>query len=853
MKRKQRMKCQVAGLFTLALMFILLPGPKVLATTQEEEAIKTMKLVAENEYLELYLDEKDTDIAVKVKESGDIWFTNPINAEEDSLATPYNKKLLRSQFSLKYYNESVQISEMDNFNDSIQNEQFEIANNPDGVTITYTLGDMAIKLILPSVISEERYLNYFNQMDEKAQKQIKRNYSFLSLGKMKEADKSANLKTYPSLSERNIYILKKGTKDFKQEELMEYFVAVGYTAKDMENDKVDNGYVSTDSKPYFIVPMTYQLEDDNLLVSIVPSEVEYNTDGNYLIDIDLLEYFGAAGTEDNGYLFVPDGSGALIDLNNGKTSKQSYNSQVYGQDKTNNMMITKKSDIAENLTIKLPVFGIKSNDKALFGMIEDGEAFADISADISGRTNLYNNVYAGFTYLQNGAISLGEIIGSNSFQMYAAKPYEKEYKIRYAFLTGEDANYSGMANYYREYLVEKGQLKKTKAKDDLPFYVEYVGAINKTKSFLGIKYESTQALTTYKQATEITENLLNEGIENIKIKYSGWMNGGLGSEATTKVKPVSQLGKGGLSIREFISNMSGIDIPIYVDANLQFVYKDTLFDGFSTSKYSPRYFDKTIVKTGSYLIPNGLLTTKDISLISPYFVNMVADKFMKGANKFNLQGVSVGSLATDLFSDFMPNRLTDRQQAVRFNMEAMEKLAGKYENGLIGNNANAYAFPYVSDLLEAPMDSNHFYILDETIPFYEMVIRGYVEYAGNPLNLTDDYKEGILKSIETGAGIYFKWIYADNSAVKETEYDYLYSVHYGYWIDKATKDYKTLNQVFSKLQGQTIVKHEEVQDNVYEVTYEKGTVIAVNYNKYEAKVNGIIVKPKDFVVAKEGR
>lgn len=850
---KKRIKiCQVLASFTFVCMLILSFGIHTNAATEEEEKLKSMKLVSENSFLELYINEEDTLIGVKIKKSGDIWFTNPINGDEDPLATPYNKELMKSHFSLKYYNESVQSSEMNNFSDSIKNGQFEINYLNDGVTITYSLGDGVSKLILPTVISEERYLYYYDQMDDKARKQVKRNYSFLSLDTIKASDKEENLKTYPGLEKQNIYVLKVGTKDYKQEELMEYFMNAGYTANDLENDMIDNGYEATSSKPYFIVPMTYRLEGENLIVSVVPKDILYNTEDYHLIDIDLLEYFGAGGVDNTGYIFVPDGSGALINLNNGKTTKQSYSSPVYGQDRTNNMLATKRSEISENLSVKLPVFGIKTNEKALFAIIEDGEAFSDISADISGRTNSYNNVYAGFNYMQNGAISLGDIVGSNSFYMYTESTYDKEFKVRYAFLSEDEANYSGMANYYRDYLVEREELKKNKVNENLPFYVEYLGAINKTKSFLGIKYQSTEALTTYEQAFNITKTLLDKGINNIKVRYSGWMNGGLGSSAPTKVKSVSKLNKGGFNLNKFLNQMNDLEIPVYSDVDFQLVYKDTLFDGFSMNKLSPRYFDKTVVKTGKYLIPNGFLARKNIKLISSYYLDLVTGKFIDNASKYNLSGISIGNLSTDLFSDFMSTRLTGRQMAVEFNKEAMQKLSTQYKNGIIGNNGNNYSFTYVSDLLDVPMDSNGFYIIDETIPFYEMVIRGYIEFAGKPLNLDDDYTEGILKSIETGAGLYFKWIYADNSALKETEYDYLYSVNYNYWMDKAIDSYTRINEVFSNLQGQTIRNHEKVESGVYKVTYEKGTEILVNYNTYDINYNQATVSGRDFAVIKEG-
>lgn len=838
--------------FTIILAcFISLCPIYAVKAVNDTEILSRMKLITENSYLQLYFDELLTDVAVRVKKTGDVWFSNPVAGEEDVLASDYYKQLMKSQLSVRYFNESVQSSEMDNYSNSILEEQFEITYLNDGLTITYTIGEMADKVILPRVISEIRFLQYLEKMDSAVQKKVLRNYTLLNLETMKEADKKTNLETYKMLKENNIYILKSGTKDYMQKELMEYFVESGYTKEDMESDSEENGFLSESNKPWFIIPLTYQLDGENLLVTVDSNGITYNEDGYYLVNIDILKYFGAAGKDKYGYLFVPDGSGTLIYLNNGKINVPSYSSQVYGTDKTNTAISTMKPDIDEKLSIKMPVYGLKSYDKAWFAIIESGDAYANINADISGRINSYNNVYAGFSYLKYGAISMGDMIGNNnSFQMYSKPEFIGVYQIRYAFLQGEKADYSGMAEYYREYLVSNGVLTKGEVKQELPFYVEFIGAIDKLKSVLGIKYKSTETLTSFKQAKEIISQLSNNGISNIKVQYSGWLNEGLEASAPVKADVVTKLEKGGTTLKKFISSMAELGIPVYTTVDLQYVYKDGIFDGYTAMSYAPRYFDKSIVKTGRYLIPNGFLYKKDINLISPYYVKTVTDKFLKETKKYSLTGTALGSLSYDLFSDYMSNRYTDRQKAVYYNTQAMEAIENTHVNGILANNANVYTFSYTNDILEVPVTSNNLRLTDEDIPFYAMVIRGYIEYAGEPLNLSGDYTTTLLKSVESGSGLYFKWIYEDNSKVKNTEYDYLYSVNYKTWLKNAVDDYNRLNQVFSSLQGQYIRKHEKVQENVYLVTYELGTKVIINYNEYVVAYNGTKVSAKDFAVVK---
>lgn len=822
------------------------------ATKEEEAAIANMKLVAQNETLELYLDEVETDVAVRVKSTGDIWFTNPIGAEEDAAASAYYQRLMKSQLSVVYFNDNVQKNEMDNYNSSILDGQYTIDQLSDGVTITYTMGEMKSKQILPIVISEERYESYFSQMDEKAQKKVKRNYTHLVYSEMKEDAKANYTALYPKVETMNLYVLKTGTKDYVIEELMEYFKQAGYSEEDMYSDMEAAGYVSEESNAWFTIPLTYRLEKNELVVSIDPTKITYNEDGIYLAYVNLLQYFGAADTTQNGYMLVPDGSGALIELNNGKTDCSSYYAQVYGTDLTSRYTYETVSEADDSLSVKLPVYGMKAGNKAWFSIIEDGAAYANLNADISGKTTSYNNVYAGFSYLDYGPISLNEVIGSNGFQMYGKPDFQGEYRIRLSFLHGDDADYSGMARNYQKYLVERGVLKRQETSDQLPFYVDYIGAIDKLKSFLGFKYHSVQTLTTYKQAAKITSLLREGGIENLTISYSGWMNGGLHGTAPTKVKEVSKLSRGGMSLKEFMNEMTQAGTRVFQKAEFQYVYKDRLFDGYTANTYTARYFDNKLIKSGRVVIPNGFIKDKKILMLSPSYLDSIATKFIQSSKRLPLTGINIGTMSTMLYSDYNPKAYSDRQASVRSYQKAMQSLDQAYANGVLAENANDYAFAYSSDILNAPLYSNQYRIIDEDVPFYEMVIRGYINYSGESLNLSQDYETTLLKSIETGAGLYFQWIYEDNSVVKNTDFDHLYSVNYESWLSQALADYKRINDALGSLTGQTIVSHEKIQNQVYRITYESGTQVIVNYNSYSVLADGIRISAKDFAVRKEG-
>lgn len=819
-------------------------------TKQEEAALNEMILVAENENLELYFDEVETDIAIKEKSTGQVWFSNPVDIENDTVSSGYYQKMLKSQIVLTYINESTQSSTMNNYTASIEEGQFEVEKLEDGIKITYMIGEGSAFILLPEAIEKERMEGFLETMSDSQKRKINRNYILYDPSQMTEKELDEIGAQYPTVKEKSLYILRGGVKDYLKEEMAGYFEEAGYTEADLELDTANIGYEEGNDSVWFQVPLTYRLEGETLLASIDPKEIVYNDNGYYLVNIDMLKYFGASMKEE-GYLFVPDGSGALIYFNNGKTSVASYGAQVYGQDKTMLYNAYYESQIDVTNTIKMPVFGIKEEEKAMFAVIEGGDANAVINAEVSGKTTGYNDVYASFSYLQYGTASLDDMVGANSYYMYSEPEFEGDYAIRYSFLSGEEADYSGMAKCYREYLADRGILSAKSGKKELPFYVEYIGAIDKSKTMLGVKYTSVCAVTTFAQAKEISGDLQENGVEDLRVIYSGWMNGGLHGTASTRLNVVSGLSHGGVKLSDFMEYTDGAGIPLYMTVDLQYVYKDKMFDGYSAMKYAPRYFDNTNIKVNEYGLASRVSEGELASLISPCYVEAVTEKLTKELVKKSVSGVGLGTLSWELYSDLLTANYTDRQMAKGRNTSAVRKMKDA-DIALLGDNANAYIWGYANDLVNVPLFSNHYMIIDEEIPFYEMVIHGYIQYAGKALNLSDDYKTSVLKSVESGAGLNFKWIYEDNSVLKETDYDSLYSVNYEAWMDQAIETYKRINDEMGYLQGEEMVSHEIILPDVVKVTYSDGSIVYVNYTDDEVTVDGILVGAKDFTVKKAG-
>ena len=216
-----------------------------------------------------------------------------------------------------------------------------------------------------------------------------------------------------------------------------------------------------------------------------------------------------------------------------------------------------------------------------------------------------------------------------------------------------------------------------------------------------------------------------------------------------------------------------------------------------------------------------------------------------------MKGISLRDMGSDINSDFNEKRFVDRQDSAAITVDQLKKFSEKDMNIMV-NEGNAITLPYTKNILNIPTDSSHYIITDESIPFYQMVIHGFVEYAAEPVNLAQDYRENLLKTVESGAALYYTWIYADNSLVKETDFDYLYSANYKDWIKNASEFYKKINSEFKDIQDKRITAHQRLSENVFQTSYENGLSVIVNYNTEPVTVLGRYIKGRDYIVLKGG-
>ena len=146
-------------------------------------------------------------------------------------------------------------------------------------------------------------------------------------------------------------------------------------------------------------------------------------------------------------MVVPNGSGSIINFNNGKINAADYSQYIYNLD-----------PLADSLTqteytekARLGLFGICKEDSSILVTIEDGASLANITAGVSGKFSVYNYVYPSFMLRVYDILSIFGSTGSSADLPIVVKDiYDCNLSVKYTFLTDEYSGYSGIANYYRQ-------------------------------------------------------------------------------------------------------------------------------------------------------------------------------------------------------------------------------------------------------------------------------------------------------------------------------------------------------------------------------------------------------------------
>lgn len=620
-----------------------------------------------------------------------------------------------------------------------------------------------------------------------------------------------------------------------------------YTKDEANADLAVTGYVNKGdiNSASFLVSINYTLNAKGELYYEVPMSAPYfvNNNPNYSIkSITPLKYFGAGDITKDGYIVYPDGSGTVVEFANIRTIQANYYSSVYGNDYGYATLTPSKAHLEQ---ITMPVYGqvneINANAKTkaltnedtitngFFAIVEEGSSLMNLNFSSSSSQHKYASTAASYQPHPMDMRDLSESLSagvSGKYYIVSESKYEGNYKTKIVMLIDEklssleqnsfEPSYIGMANCYRNYLMENGiisKLEESRTNKGLPLYIETLGAMDVTKKIMSFPVTVSTPLTSFEDVEIMYSAFSDAGIKNINFRLTGFANGGMSFTYPTKVKWQKSLGgKKGLNALLATADdyndraNEGYNFGVYPDFDFLYIYNDKMFDGIGYRGNAAIMVDNRYASKQSF---NAILQVYEslfAIVVSPDSFDALYEKFDKQYSKYDIENLSVATLGSEINSNFDTKNSINREDSLKYTKNILAKMSEDYS--LMVDVGNVYAMRYVDHVLNAPNDSSHYKYSSYTIPFYGMVFHGFVNYAGAPLNYSGSADYDILRSIENGASLLYILCYENTNYLKA---DILLSKYYGVdyknWKDIIVNQYNELNGAIGDLQNNIITDH----------------------------------------------
>lgn len=598
-------------------------------------------------------------------------------------------------------------------------------------------------------------------------------------------------------------------------------------------------------KQGFVIPVQYVLEEDCLAASIISEGIEDevwedpDTDPEKkqsVMNVALLPFMGAAGSDDEGYLIIPDGSGALIHFNNGRTGAAIYQQDVYGRDDA----LTIRKAATTTYDVNMPLFGIVRNGRALMAVVENGDYQAQLNAMVNGQLTGYSNAYFAVQYIHMEANTIMPGSEHSTDVMLPTNTFRDmgNFTVRYYPLAAENATYADVAAAYRAQLGLKESIADASTQQ-----LEMVASIPSIDTFLGVPYESVRVLTSYEQAAQTLRDFAAEGLNDLTLRYTGWSKQSVRGKMVTGLDLDNRLGgkKAFDGLRQAVKE-TGAEMVLAVD--LIDIYEDgngywSLFAATdsvnSTAKQVPEFLQST-----GYQDPEG----KPWYLLSPDKVPEAARKLAENLSG-QVDGVSLSMLGNTVYSSFGKTGIS-RTSAGMYWQQALETLSGKIQT-LSAKTASAYAFPYIEQVDATPCASSRFEVTDMEIPFYQMVTHGAMALYTEPVNEDGNVRKALLRAIEYGMYPSWRVIAGDTALLSGTDYASWHAASLDAWREeiKNTAAWMAPLGVYA---GMQMTGHEQVTATLSVTTYANGDMVLVNYGSEDAEHLGVTVPALGYAI-----
>jgi len=821
--------------------------------------VPTMVRAVETPYLSLYISRYDTTFAVHDRRNDAVWHSHPQGPE--LIANPLHRNIMRSNMGFSFYDESRRRFHRWMYQDAATHGdyQFTIYSIPNGVRIHYIVGNMDIGLhALPRYMEvglfEERIMSLL--ADRPADEHFV-NQRWRPADELDENQEGEFVRMIDGIFGRPI----------DEVRMLAIFEEAEWEMYETLHQNSLVGYVPDINFDLFDVVFELVLDGDRMMAN-VPIEGIQGRDEVYanIFAVDMLRFFGAGCVESEGFILVPSGSGGVINFNNMKYRELGFSLPVYGEDMINVNFFPQMEQ-----AVRMPVLGIQNNGAALVAHVYSGQALATVNANVAGltagvgATTSQNHAWFSFQLRTSQPLTMGGLPGvaSGDMRVVQENAYTGDLTIMYHFIAGENPGLGEMAQAYQQFLVEQGALTPLAGPGDRTFYLDLLGAVDVQRHILGTPYMTLESMTTMEDAHRFVDMLNAAGITPIQMQLHGWFNRGVNHDVAKQVNVINDVGTAA-ELRAMNDRLraDGGGLNPVVNFMLTNYYSRNFSRTFEVSRDVAGFLGFMSRVARDVLLTRTSIHRNDwFVLVHPGVIPAHLDDFLPNfERRVGIDGLALADMGDVLSESVYRRNPIDREHSRLLISEQMGRIEAEIPN-LVIFGGNDYSFPFASHLVDVPTDTDRFFIIDYEVPFYSMVLHGFIEFAGTATNMRENFSptNALLNSMTTGAAPRYILTAQPTRNTQFSPHERFYSTHYVNWMEMAIWHYYHFNNVFAPLRGEQMVDFRVlsgrrddivIPQQVTVTIFSDGTRIYVNNTYHTFEYYGVIIPPRWFEVVR---
>lgn len=592
------------------------------------------------------------------------------------------------------------------------------------------------------------------------------------------------------------------------------------------------------------VPIEYTLRNDSLVVSVNTEQILENADGYKLISIGIGQNICSVKNDaENGQLFIPVGSGAVMNTAVTANGEKKFIGEVYGADAARQVVESFKDET----NVKMPVFGASSTGKGVLAIIEEGAASAELEAEAGNDRLGYSKVGATF-YLRGYDTFMFSRTGTKKSATTRVSDKLAKNKISVAFypLEGENVDYVAMAKKYKEYLAAKDMLKKSESSDSA-YGVTFLGGTHIVKSFLGIPYNQIAALTTFTKAKDILSQLEQEIGVLPQTRLLGFGDAGIRAGKVAGGKTYSSVYGSKTDVKELIGLFKDKDTSVFFDNDVVKFNKSGIGYSKQTDVAKTAIMKNIVHSTVDPL--RGFKWSDKYYILSRLKLDDAVNIAVEKADKYGYDAISLSSLGSIAYSDFAD----DSKYTAKYNMDkdvySLINSIDKNKYTVAVASANEYAALAADLIFDTPISNGDYNAFDANVPFYQLVFHSYKPMFSEAVNLDANYKAAFAQAVAYGTGLGFTVI---SDYVAESDDLDVYKL-YGMVYEDNKDLIKTLvvesgyNKLYKAIKDAEMVSY-SMTGSVSKTEYSNGKIVYVNHSDKAVSSEAGKIKAYGFIV-----